>query len=205
MGKVCLSAARWRLRITRLFFILSCIFATSALAHKVNVFAYLEGDRVYVQGYFLDGKKAKNSKVTVYDSGDKPVVEGLTNEEGEFTFPLPAKQDIRIVLNAGEGHQAEYRFTAAEIAGVLSDAVPQQSGNIAAANAAAPETSPSETSALAPTNAELRRAVAEGVMPLAREISELKERRSLSDILGGIGFIVGVLGAFAYFQARKRR
>src|SRR3569833_1742452 len=58
-------ARSWR-RTVRFFLLLGCAFITNAYAHKVNVFAYLEGDRVYVQGYFLDGKKAKNSKVTVY-------------------------------------------------------------------------------------------------------------------------------------------
>jgi hypothetical protein len=46
--------------------------------------------------------------------------------------------------------------------------------------------------------------VAEGVLPLAREISELKERRGFSDIVGGIGFIVGVLGIVAYLKARQQ-
>lgn len=193
-------ARSWR-RTVRFFLLLGCAFTTNAYAHKVNVFAYLEGDRVYVQGYFLDGKKAKNSKVTVYASGDQPVVEGLTNEEGEFTFPVTVKQDMRIVLNAGEGHQAEYQFSAAEIAGA-SDPAPHQDGDAGSAGAA-PEKS--VTGGVAPGSAELRRAVAEGVMPLAREIAELKERRSMSDILGGLGFIVGVFGAFAYYQARKRR
>jgi hypothetical protein len=49
----------------------------------------------------------------------------------------------------------------------------------------------------------MRKAVAEGVLPLAREISELKERRGFSDIVGGIGFIVGILGIVAYLKARQ--
>jgi nickel transport protein len=28
-----------------------------ALAHKVIIFAYVEGDRVYTESYFSDGKK----------------------------------------------------------------------------------------------------------------------------------------------------
>ena len=49
----------------------------------------------------------------------------------------------------------------------------------------------------------VRKAVAQGVLPLAREISELKERRGFSDIVGGIGFIAGLLGVFAYVKARQ--
>src|SRR3569832_2440028 len=54
-------ARSWR-RTVRFFLLLGCAFTTNAYAHKVNVFAYLEGDRVYVQGYFLDGYKAKKNK-----------------------------------------------------------------------------------------------------------------------------------------------
>lgn len=196
MSETYLCIARWQRYALRLLLILGCVITGNAYAHKANVFAYPEGDRVYVQGYFLDGKKVKNSKVTVY-SGDKPFVEGLTNEEGEFTFLVTDKQDLRIVLDAGEGHQAEYRLSAAEVAGLQTASAQQPSANPAAATA--------DAASPAATHAELRRAVAEGVMPLAREIAELKERRSVSDILGGIGFIVGVLGVFAYFQARRQR
>lgn len=180
-----------------LILLMLCFFVVgNAHAHKVNVFAYPEGDRIYVQGYFLDGKKVKSSKVTVYGGDDKPLVEGLTNEEGEFTFPILDKQDLRIVLEAGEGHQAEYRLTSVEVVGMQTGSAQRLSTGPTAVTTDA--TSPM------PTHAELRRAVAEGVMPLAREIAELKERRSISDILGGIGFIVGILGAFAYLQARKQ-
>lgn len=189
--------ARPQRYVVRILLILGCVVSGSVHAHKANVFAYPEGDRVYVQGYFLDGKKVKNSKVTVYDGRDKPLVEGLTNEEGEFTFSIPDKQDMRIVLDAGEGHQAEYRLSAAEISGMQAATDQRPNADSTASTADATST--------APTHAELRRAVAEGVMPLAREIAELKEQRSLSDILGGIGFIVGVLGVFAYFQARRQR
>lgn len=189
-------AARWQRHAVPILLIFGCLFTGNAYAHKVNVFAYPEGDRIYVQGYFLDGKKVKNSKVAVY-GGDKSLLEGLTNEEGEFIFPVPGKQDVRIVLDAGEGHQAEYRLTAAEVAGGVQVASAQRPSAESAAV--------TDVTAPAPTHAELRRAVAEGVMPLAREIAELKERRSVSDILGGVGFIVGVLGVFAYFQARRQR
>ena len=43
---------------------------TTTYAHKVNVFAYVEGDQIYIQGYFSDGHMAKNSEVTIYgDNG----------------------------------------------------------------------------------------------------------------------------------------
>lgn len=186
-------------RVMLLFIALTA--SETALAHKVNVFAFVEGDQIYVQGYFLDGKKAKNGKVTVFSDKDEVLNEGLTNDEGEYVFVMPAaKQGMRIVLNAGEGHQAEYKFGMAELTAGSGGAPAKEGGTSASDNASAAPQEPANRS----MELTVKRAVAEAVMPLARELAELKERRSLSDIVGGIGFIVGILGGFAYYKARKR-
>ena len=39
--------------------------ASQVWAHKVNVFAWVEGDTVFVEGYFPGGKKAQNSLVEI--------------------------------------------------------------------------------------------------------------------------------------------
>jgi hypothetical protein len=46
-------------------------------------------------------------------------------------------------------------------------------------------------------------AVGQAIRPLMREVSEMKERRGFSDIVGGIGFIFGIVGVFFYLKARK--
>lgn len=195
--------AAWRHGAVGALFALLFVSAGAAHAHKVNVFAYLEGNQVYVQGYFMDGKKAKNSTVIVYGKKGERLSEGVTNEAGEYVFPVSANEGIRVVLNAGQGHQAEYTFSADELAG----------GGAALAGSAAEVSPATETKDVVVNQsatggddmaAVVRHAVQAGILPLAREIDELKERRSFSDILGGIGFIVGILGLFAYVKSRKQ-
>ena len=41
--------------------LLLSLWAGPALAHKVNVFAYAEGDKVHTQSYFNDGSPAVGS------------------------------------------------------------------------------------------------------------------------------------------------
>jgi nickel transport protein len=186
---------------------LFCGSSAIAYAHKVNVFAYVEGDQIYVQGYFSDGTKAKNSDVTVYRDNGQELTKGRTDEDGAFTFNIRGQQSLRIVLNAGQGHQASYVIPTDEITGTaaMDNSVPA----VATYNPALSSTT--EGSAVAKgagnssqiSEAEIRKAVAQGVLPLAREISELKERRGLSDIVGGIGMIVGFLGVLAYVKARQ--
>lgn len=180
--------------------IIMSVAATTAYGHKVNVFAYVEGDQVYMQGYFSDGTAAKNSAVTVYGGDGRELVKGLTNEEGAFTFAVPDKQAARIVLNAGQGHQAAYEISAEELAGAVAPA-----GSSSSSHEARPaqQTQTADNDDARISEALVRRAVAQGLMPLAREIAELKERRGFSDIVGGIGFIVGILGVFAYVKARQ--
>lgn len=185
--------AMWRRGAIGVLFALSFLCAGTAQAHKVNVFAYLEGDQVYVQGYFMDGKKAKKSTVIVYGEKGEQLMEGLTNEEGEYVFPVSAKQEIRIVLNAGQGHQAEYVLSTSEVVG---NETPE---------ASAVEAMDSQSAAVGgDVDAVVRHAVAAGMIPLAKEIADLKERRSFSDIIGGVGFIAGILGVFAYVKSRKQ-
>jgi hypothetical protein len=48
-------------------------------------------------------------------------------------------------------------------------------------------------------------AVARKIKPLQREISDLKETIRLHDILGGIGFILGIMGISFYFLGVRKR
>ena len=91
----------------------------SVFAHKVIIFAYVEGDIVYTESYFSDGKKCMNSKIEVFNNRGDKLLEGLTNGEGEFSFEVPPEDgDLKIVLTAGMGHRAEYSISADELRGV---------------------------------------------------------------------------------------
>lgn len=177
-----------------------------AYAHKVNMFAFAEGNDVFVEGYFSDGKKPMNSEVLVFDNAGKQLLSGLTNEEGQFDFAIPKQEDLRITLNAGQGHLAEYTISREELGGVeaapatANDALNSPGGEAVSDNNVVVET----TAAAAPgLERMVKSAVGQSLRPVMRSLSELKERRTFSDIIGGLGFIVGIIGGFFYFKARK--
>jgi len=97
-------------RLTRTFFIilLGCCLPTVALAHKVTIFAYIEGNTVYSESYFSDGKPAIASTVTVADDQGKELLRGTTDANGHYNFPLPAKTDLHLTLDASMGHKATF-------------------------------------------------------------------------------------------------
>ncbi|GAH32230.1 unnamed protein product [marine sediment metagenome] len=48
-------------------FLIVMLTNISVLAHKVSIFAYIEGDKIYTESYFSDGTKCVNSKIEVFD------------------------------------------------------------------------------------------------------------------------------------------
>lgn len=92
-----------------------CLLASTALAHKVNLFAYVEGGRVYVEAYFGDGRPAENSKIVVQDSQKGVVLEGVTDKEGKFNFAITKIDALTIVLDAGMGHKNSFVLQKAEV------------------------------------------------------------------------------------------
>jgi len=176
-----------------------------AYAHKVNMFAYAEGANIFVEGFFSDGKTAKNSVVTVFDSKNTELLKGTTDEQGQFVFPIPQKTSMRIVLNAGMGHQTEYLLSANELTGEegpnTSEKIENDTGK-SDGSSAEDDNAPDHSN-----NPELNRlienAVGKAIKPVMRSISEMREERSLANIVGGIGYIFGILGIFFYIKARK--
>ena len=184
-----------------------CIGSEAAFAHKVNLFAYAEGDQIYVEGYFVDGKKTLNSRVDVYAPDGQLLLQGETDEEGIFTFPVPQKSDLKIVLSAGMGHQTEFLLPAAEI----SETQPAPSKVEAAMGIAQTTESINheDTSVTADSTASsdidqaVERAVNKAIKPLIRELNIAQQKAKLSEIVSAIGYILGLAGLFVLVKSRK--
>ena len=96
-------------KIWILVFFTLLAFSLPVFAHKVNLFCYLEDNTLYGEGYFSDGKPAKNSKVEIYDEGKDSLVATLfTDSDGRFSLSLNDIEKVKIFLYAGMGHKAEY-------------------------------------------------------------------------------------------------
>jgi nickel transport protein len=186
------------LRSVVAFLILACGLSP-AWAHKVNMFAHVEGNRIVVEGYFSDGKPAAKAQIQVLSPSGERLLSGTADEEGTFSFDVPQVSDLRITLYAGMGHRAEYTVSEAELAGAAaaSAGASAVAGSEASGAAAVNNVAPAEVEAM------VRKAVGEALLPVSRGLSELKEQRSFSDIVGGIGFIFGIIGVFFYAKARR--
>lgn len=184
----------------------------AALAHRANVFAYVEGDTIHVETSFSGGKPAMNSPIEIYDAASGALLlTTQTDAKGLGAFAVPeaareARADLRLVLLAGEGHRGEWIVKAGEYladqeaAAPAGEAAPQAAGAASAASATAP--------AVPVDEAALKRIVAEAVShelaPLRRSLAAMAEPGpTVHDVLAGIGYILGLFGIAAWMHSRK--
>jgi nickel transport protein len=198
--------------------LLSCFFPLSqAEAHKVNIFAYAQEGKVYAEGYFVDGSKCKNSVIEVFDSktGEK-LLDGKTDDNGQMSFAIPRVTSMKLVLRAGEGHQGEYILKEDEIksampvvkkqaekqAGQKKKEVPEQQQTISEQTEVRKMASSVSAEDL---EAVVGKVVDNKLQPVLKILLELQEKGGkpgLTEIFGGIGYIIGILGVIAYFKGR---
>jgi nickel transport protein len=177
-------------------------FQSVALAHKVYIFAWLEGDTVYVESYFGSKKKVQGSLIQVFDLSGEKLLEGRTNERGEFSFKSPQKDNLRIVVDTGTGHKNEYILKAEELTD--SSDVKTEAANTDEAEAI--------SSSPALLEAEQIRIIVEQALesqlkPIRRELARSRKEKGpgFTEVVGGVGYIFGLMGVIMYFRSRKKR
>ena len=166
-----------------------------ALAHKVTVFAWVEGNTVYTESKFMGGNKVRNAQILVFDGEGAQLLEGTTDERGEFSFKVPKLADLTVVLNAGMGHRAEWRITESEI----REAAGTSEGK--------PALEPSQQQAVGLNREEIKELIEDSLdrklRPIMRMMAESRSRGpSVTEIVGGIGYIFGLMGLALYFRNR---
>jgi nickel transport protein len=199
----------------------------AALAHKVSVFAYVDGPNIVVDAFYSKSNKVNQGKITVQNAATgEEYLRATTDERGALVLPVPtkavaAKADLRILLVAGEGHQNEVLVAASEYAGLTAPAQPvalpakplakagPKPGTIGAPGVARQAALPSpqlDEAALARiVEQAVERAVDSRMAPVKRLLLEsAKQGPGPTEIVGGIGYIVGLFGVAAFLSARRK-
>ncbi len=184
---------------------ISLLAAKQAAAHKVTVFAWVDGEMVHTQSKFSGGRVAKQARIEVYNNAGKRLLEGRTDDTGRFVFKPPQKEDLQIVLIAGSGHRNDWMVKAEEFQGPLSADVRERSDQ---SNVTATLETPSNEEHLHLSHAALEEivetALDKKLQPLMHRLHQLDDRPILSDIIGGIGYILGLVGLGAYIHFRRQ-
>lgn len=183
-----------------------CLSAASH-AHRVNIFAYVDGDDIVTESGYSRSSRVNKGVVEVYAAASgELLVSGVTDEQGNYRFKVPEKAreqglDLRLLLKAGAGHQAEWVVKADE----FGAAAPEEQAAPAASAAvpAAPVTAPAAVDPVT-LEAAVDRVVKRELEPVKRMLADMSEPGpSVTEILGGIGYIFGLFGVAAYVKSRK--
>lgn len=194
------------------------IFAGSVFAHKAVIFAWVEGDTVFTQSKFSRGRKALNSIVVVYDTDGNQLLDGKTDKNGEFSFKVPKKSALKVVLKASMGHMAEWTIPADQILAAVGSVGHSPMEN--APNEGAKETSEDsatvkvKTAKSIPAHIYLEpqalqqmidKSLDKKLAPITNMLAKSIDREpGITEILGGIGYILGLVGIALYVANRRR-
>jgi nickel transport protein len=211
------------------FTIAACVLLATILclapdshAHRVNIFAYVDGDTVVTESGYSRSSRVNNGTVEVMDGATGALLlTGTTDADGRFAFAVPGQargggMDLLLRVTAGEGHQAEWTVTAQELAAATAAAgaattVPEQQAPTTPSEATPAEQPDSAPAIAAPTgDTPLTSAQAEAMLrrelaPVKQMLAELSQPGpGMTEIVGGIGYILGIFGVFAYMKSRAR-
>ena len=185
-------------------FILVLAFSSLVHAHRVNIFAWVEGGMVHTESKFSNGKPVKGGEVSVFNLQGESLISGKTDEGGFFSFPVPAKAGLKVVLDATMGHRAEWIIAANEIAPVSSS--PGAEKAVVPAPPAVTDETPAPFSITAPELEKVIDAILERrLQPIQSALTDRRDSPpNLRDVIGGLGYILGLMGVAAYFRHRGR-
>ena len=159
--------------------------ANPAYAHKMKIFATTDGETISGYAYLSGGGRIQKTTVNAFDPADmSSITNVVTDAEGRFSFGIASKHDHLLRIDLGDGHMAEWLVKSEE-----PPAASQPTGTAPESDAVGNE----------------------HILPLQHQISMLQEQLEayeekvrLHDILGGIGYILGLAGIAFYFMGKKR-
>jgi len=202
----------WRMLCLILIFFL---YAYPVAAHRAMIFAWIDGDIVHTQSKFSGDRKAIGAHVEVYDANGHKLLSGKTDSNGEFSFKLPKKTALKIVLQAGSGHHAEWKISAAEIEEATGKKPFTEDKNhkVDVNSSQTAETDPIEESPKEMVTLEyneLQKIIDESLdkklAPIMKTLADIYNRGpDIRDIIGGIGYIIGLVGIALYVANRRKK
>jgi nickel transport protein len=199
----------------RLLLALALIFAAlPAEAHRLKLFATVVDGTMSGYGFFVGGGRAGNVDLVVKDAAGAEVARLKTDDTGSFSYRPASPGAYRLALDAGDGHESEVAIDADRFAaGETPAAAPVQTPIAPEVAAPAPPSPPPPPALDAADLARLvaaevdkaaERAVARQIRPLLEAYDAAEARIRINDILGGLGWIMGLVGISAWILARRR-
>jgi nickel transport protein len=192
--------------------VLLCI--ETAYAHKVHVFATAEGSTISGCAYSSGGGPLKNTALQIRGPGGGRIGETRTDENGNFTFLARRRCDHELVVETVDGHRASFTVKADDLP-VFAVSGGEGPLELEAGEAAAleegsvpPHAGHSEGIREDCLSANIEKAAAGSasrqIRSLRRQLRQAEEKVRMRDVIGGIGYLVGITGIVFYILGRRK-
>jgi nickel transport protein len=154
------------------------VFPATALAHQMNIYATVEGKTIRGEVYFRGRVPAQNVTVRATDAAGSDIGQTTTDEQGKFALPAAGRRDHRLVAEGADGHSTE-PFTLPAALFVDDAADLADSRQVEALRAE--------------------------IDLLREQVIACQQRTRVRDVLGGLGWIVGLTGIAYYYLGVRRK
>lgn len=172
--------------------------APTLQAHNVVAGAYVDGMLIEGEIAFSNGEAAlPGVLVEVFIENGQKVGETQTAADGLFSFTALSPEKHILKADLGAGHVAEIVVEAGDFTAAKKPAKSTAKDSATLATNAVAGISATELETI------VRKAVAQQVKPLQKELRAYKEKVMIRDIAGGLGFIFGLFGVAAWMASRK--
>lgn len=170
---------------------LACL-ALPAEAHRLKLFAQVTGETIAGYGFYIGGGRPEGADLVVATPDGKEVSRLKTGTDGGFSFTPPTPGRYRLTLSGGDGHLATVD--------VSTDGTP--TAGQAVKTPTAPTTAlPDDLGARIAQAVDA--AVARQIRPLLEAYDAADGRVRFNDLIGGLGWIAGLAGLWAWFRSRR--
>ncbi len=188
--------------ITSLILSLVLLFSTDIVfAHRVYLFAYRDGNTVYTESYF--GKtKVKGGEIKVYDlPSGKLLLKGKTDDKGLFSFKMEPERGIRIVLIASMGHRAEF-----VLKGLKEVESKSKKTSVVKEKVKSSTLKESPCVEMDEIKQVMESVLDSRLKSIHDRLTQIQEEKGpgFTEIIGGIGYIFGLMGIVLYFKSKKK-
>lgn len=156
-------------------------------AHQLRIFAAPDGaGQIAGRVYFAGGAPATGARIQILDAQGRVLAVLQPDADGRFHYAADQAEALQLLADSGDGHQARW-VRRPEPASAISPTSPPP----------APDTALLE--------AQIRQAVRAELLPLREQLATEAERVRLRDVLGGLGYILGLVGLALWWRYRPRR
>lgn len=169
------------------------LLALPAEAHRLKLFAQVTGNTISGYGFYIGGGRPEGVELVVTTPDGKEVGRVKTGSDGSFDFTPPTPGNYHLSLAAGDGHFA--------VADISTNGAPLSPSPVQAPAQASPLIPPTDLDLRIATAVDA--AVARQIRPLLEAYDEADGRVRFNDLVGGIGWIVGMAGLWAWMRSRR--